>query len=268
MIHVAIFGLGLIGGSLALALRARAVRVTGIDRGEVIQREEVRVVADVVIDTTDDRAVREAYQGVDLVVLAAPIAGIRAELGRALASAAVVTDVGSTKREIVRDAGAATHFVPGHPLAGGSESGAEHARGDLFHARRWILCPEGSSPAALERVETLVDLVGAQSLRLGVDAHDRAVAVTSHVPQLLASALVLLSERHQSGVAEGPGFASTTRIAGGNPEIWRDILATNADSIASVLGELAGELAALSKALEKGESDSALAVIAAARRSK
>jgi prephenate dehydrogenase len=266
MRHVAICGIGLIGGSLALALRGRGVRVTGIDRDDVIQDVIVQGITDSVVDRADDSAVRAVYASVDLVVLCAPIAGIRSELGRALGSAAVVTDVGSTKREIVTDAAHARHFVGGHPLAGGSEAGAASARGDLFHGRRWVLCPEDADSAAVEQVEALVSLVGAEPARMTAAAHDRAVAITSHLPQLLASALVGLSERHQSGLAEGPGFASTTRIAGGNPQIWRDILVTNADAVAAVLAELITDLETVQRSLERGEADAALSLVEAARR--
>lgn len=259
--RVAIFGLGLVGGSLGLALKGRGVHVTGVELTDVIEHAAVRAVADVVIDAADDVAVRAAYASVDLVVLAAPVGAIISELPRAVACAPAVTDAGSTKRAIARAAKDAAHFVPGHPMAGGSESGAEHARGDLFRERRWILCPEGRATTALEMTETMLTLVGAELVCLTAEDHDRSVALTSHAPQLLASLLVVLAERHRSTSTTGSGFWAMTQTAGANPTIWRDILATNGDYIAEALRDLGGELANIA-----ADPSAGLAIIEEARR--
>lgn len=264
--NVAIFGLGLIGGSLGLALKARGVRVVGVERSDMLQRAEVRAVSGSVIDRADDSAVRAAYAAADLVVLAAPVSAIVAELPRALASATAVTDVGSTKRVIAAASNGAPHFVPGHPMAGGSSSGAEHSRSDLFQGRRWILCSEGRSAAVVERVEELLTLVGAVVVRLDAVDHDRAVAVTSHVPQLLASWLVVLAERRGSTPVSGAGFAAATQTAGANPTIWRDILATNGDFIGEALTDLGGEIARIAQQLKAGDPSSGVELIEEARR--
>jgi prephenate dehydrogenase len=259
--RVAIFGLGLVGGSLGLALKGRGVHVTGIELGELVGHAAVRAVADEVIDSKNDDAVRAAYAGADLCVLAAPVNAIVSEIPRAIASAPAVTDAGSTKRVIAAAAKEAAHFVPGHPMAGGSESGAEHARGDLFRRRPWILCPDGRAPLAIETTEAMLTLVGAEPVRLSAEEHDRSVAFTSHAPQLLASLLVVIAERRGNTSTAGAGFWAMTQAAGGNPAIWRDILATNADFIADALRELGSELASIATDAAVG-----LAIIEEARR--
>lgn len=262
---VAICGLGLVGGSLGLALKGRGVQVIGVELSENVERAAVRAVADSVIDGGDDARVRAAYAEADLVVLAAPVSAIVSELGRAVESAPVVTDAGSTKR-VIAAASSAPHFVPGHPLAGGSESGAEHARGDLFQKRRWILCPDGRSAAAVERTEQMVTLVDGEIVRTSAEEHDRSVAATSHAPQLLASLLVVLAARRHDTQSAGRGFWAMTQTAGGNPAIWRDILATNGDFIAEVLGELGGDIASIAAGLKTGDPTAGLRVIEEARR--
>ncbi len=230
MNEVAILGLGLVGGSLAHACRARSLRVIGIDRANVLALPEARAAADVLVDVADDSAVRNALGAADLVVLAAPVSAIVSELPRALEAAALVTDCGSTKREIVYAAGSAAHFVGGHPLAGGTDAGVVHARADLFEGCRWILCPETATPEAVRTVEEFVRSLGAEVVFLSAKAHDQSVALTSHVVQLVGSALVLAAEKRGAEIAAGPGFVGATQGAGGNPDVWRDILATNADS--------------------------------------
>jgi prephenate dehydrogenase len=259
--RIAIFGLGLVGGSLGLALKGRGVHVTGIELGELVEHAAVQAVADEVIDATNDVAVRAAYASVDLCVLAAPVSAIVSELPRAIASAPAVTDTGSTKRVISAAAKDVAHFVPGHPMAGGSESGAEHARGDLFRERPWILCSHGRAAAAIETTEAMLTLVGAQLVRLSAEEHDRSVAFTSHAPQLLASLLVMLAERRGNMSTAGTGFWTMTQNAGANPAIWRDILATNGDFIAEALRELGSELASAAT-----DPSAGLAIIEEARR--
>lgn len=263
---VAIFGLGLVGGSLGLALKGRGVHVTGVELGSNVSVAAVRAVADTVIDSGDDSAVRAAYASVDLVVLATPVSSIVSELPRALDSAPAVTDAGSTKRVIAAASGASAHFVPGHPLAGGSSSGAEHARGDLFHGRRWVLCPDARDAQAVERTEEMVTLVGAEIVRMSVEDHDRSLAATSHVPQLLASLLVVLAARRGNASTTGTGFAVMTQTAGANPAIWRDILATNGDFIAHALNDLGGELGEMARGLLEGDPSAGVSVIEEARR--
>jgi prephenate dehydrogenase len=253
MKQVTVLGLGLIGGSVGLALRERdpELRVVGIDRPEVVSNVAAIRVAHELIDHGDSARV-EAALAADLVVLAAPVSVIRQQLPAALDRALVVMDCGSTKRaicEVVAQHPRRSQFVPGHPMAGLPEGGIEQARADLFEGRRWILCPERSAPEALARAEEVVRAVGAAVVHLSADEHDRAVARTSHVPQLLASALLASAASAGAERAAGPAFASATRVAGGPEAMWNDIFVTNADEIAKALAELVGELDAVQREL-------------------
>jgi prephenate dehydrogenase len=152
-------------------------------------------------------------------------------------------------------------------MAGSQDGGAEHASAGLFRQRPWILCPEGSAPDALERVEAFVRGLGAVPRRLSAAAHDRAVALTSHVPQLLASALACRAAERAVEAAAGPGFESATRVAGGGEAMWRDILATNADEVEAALAEVVNELAKARAGLRRVPPDlaGALALLERAR---
>ena len=206
-------------------------------------------------------------------MLSAPVRVILAQLGRTLDYGAVVTDCGSTKREISQ--ALAQHpgrarFVPGHPMAGFPEGGAAHAKADLFVGRRWILCPEASSNEARREVEALVQLVGAEPVEMSPAAHDRAVALASHVPQLLGSVLRATATEVGADAAAGPGFASATRVAGGSPAIWGDIFSSNADQICWALKCVTQELEQVIAGLERDPPDTgpALALLARARRAR
>jgi prephenate dehydrogenase len=259
-VRLAIVGFGLIGGSLALAARGRAIasHVVGVDRADVLAAPEAKVAADELIDVTDDERVRDALRAAELVVVATPVGAIEAVIGEMLDVAAIVTDCGSTKRAILAAAARSSRrsrFVPGHPMAGLPQGGIQRARPDLFEGRPWLLCPEQSDADAVSTVERLVSGVGAEPLRLGAEEHDRAVALTSHLPQLLASALAVLAETRRAGVAAGPAFESATRVAGGGESMWRDILATNADEVSAVIDALGAELEVVSRALRRQPPD-------------
>jgi prephenate dehydrogenase len=255
-----VVGFGLIGGSLALAARARgaASHIVAIDRSDVIASERARALADARCDASDDVGVRRCLSEADLVVVATPVGAIEAMIGEILDVARAVTDCGSTKRAIVHRAEGSSRrarFVPGHPMAGLPSGGIEHARADLFVGRPWLVCPDGSDADVLEIVERLICSVGAEPHRLSIDAHDRAVALTSHLPQLLASALSVLAEKQGAMVAAGPAFESATRVAGGGEAMWRDILATNADEVCAVIDALALELEEVTRGLKRDPPD-------------
>lgn len=269
--RVVIVGLGLIGGSMARALRERlpALGLVGVDRPEVIAADTARQLVDRSIADADASEVERAFADADLVFLAAPINGIRRWLGPALARGALVTDCGSTKRELASAAQAVLHggrFVPGHPMAGAG--GGRTTTPDLFVGRPWLLCPEGVEPDALEAVERLVTLVGGRAVHMTAARHDRAVALTSHLPRLMASVLTTLVERDGAVAAAGPAFERMLRGAGGSPEMWRDVLQSNADEVARALREMLGELAACADQLEGGELERSLATLAAAERAR
>jgi prephenate dehydrogenase len=275
MKRLAIFGFGLIGASIAAAVRkaAPAIELTGIDLPSAIGSAEVRALTDEQIDSSDRGRVQNSVARADLCVLAAPVSVIRSELPALLESAQVITDCGSTKRSIaaaVSGSSRARRFVPGHPMAGGPEGGAAFARADLFEQQSWLLCPENCDPDALARVERLVALVGAKSVHLSLEAHDRAVAYTSHAPQLLASALSVLATRAHAVAAAGPAYRATTRSAGGAEVMWRDIFAANADEISAALRKLAAELDGVAQGLEASPPDlgAALALLSQARQAR
>lgn len=273
--QLTIFGPGLIGGSIALGARARGLarRVVVIDRdaGRKYSEEERSRVADEWIRSSDSDAVLEAYSSSSLVVLASPVHSIIAELPRALGTGAVVTDAGSTKSAIVKAARACAgggRFVAGHPMAGHPEGGLINASPELFVGKRWLLCSEGADADAKRRVADFARGLGALVVELDASDHDRSVALTSHVPQLYASALAALAEERGATAAAGPGFASATRVAGGAEVIWRDIFETNGAAIAEVLGLLAEELGSVAGALGRGDADEAIRLLDRARRAR
>jgi prephenate dehydrogenase len=269
---VTILGLGVIGGSMARALRARlpGLRLIGVEREEVVAAVGAGDLVDDCLCERDEGAVERAFASSQLVFLAAPISGITRWLGRALEHAPLVTDCGSTKRELVRaarESPGASRFVPGHPMAGAGAAQAA-AEPELFVGRPWLLCPEGVDPGALRSVERLVSLVGALPVHMSAAEHDRAVALTSHVPRLVASALTVLVERERAFAAGGPAFERQLRSAGGAPEMWRDVLRSNADEVARALRLMLAELEACSQELERGELGRSLGTLAGAEAAR
>ena len=241
--RIAIVGLGLIGGSLALAVRERwpSGLLIGVDRNDVLEKAMVLHAIDVAAD--DLVVIAEA----DLVVLAAPVReNIRllAELPAHVTGTTVVTDVGSTKRAIVESARALPSnftFVGGYPLGGAARGGIDHARADLFVGRPWLFTPDGGAGDPLDRLFEFARAVGALPRMLDPVEHDRLLAYISHLPQLVASALMHIvgGGADADGLAlSGRGLGDTTRLASSPAEIWRDITATNADHLGAALDEL------------------------------
>lgn len=267
--RVALVGVGLIGGSLGMALRSGHLAVSVVGVGRDRERLEKAQSLGAIDDIAGDLA--PGVADADLVVLATPVRQILADverLGPHLARGAIVTDVGSTKTEIARRADATLApgvFVAGHPMAGSERSGVEAANPDLFRQAVWALTPTAATNAdALDRVETMAKAVGARVLVLDPDAHDRAVAVTSHLPHVLAYALSSLAGReaertaHLYDLAAG-SFASATRVAQSPPELWRDVALTNRTALAQSVRSFCAELEAVVSALEAGDDDVVLA---------
>jgi prephenate dehydrogenase len=259
--RIAIVGLGLVGGSSALAARQLWPKalVIGVDRGSVLEQAVTRHAIDVAAEEL--MIVSEA----ELVILAAPVQAnleALAALPEWIQGEAVVTDVGSTKRAVVEAARTLPPrltFVGGHPLAGAARSGLEYARADLFEKRPWIFTPDGERGAeALEKLMRFVAGLGAQPKILdSAAAHDHLLAFLSHLPQLTASALMsVVGERAgEEGLAlAGRGLVDTTRLASSPSSIWRDICATNADEIGDALDRLIASLSALRGSLTSGET--------------
>jgi prephenate dehydrogenase len=264
---VGIVGLGLIGGSIALAAREiwPTSLVIGVDNKDVLETAMRLHAIDVAAD--DPVVLAEA----DLVILAAPVRQNIELLGlldENVQQAAVVTDVGSTKRAVVDAArGLPTRFrfIGGHPLGGAAKGGLEHARADLFAGRPWLLTPaeglsrrsEAGDPGdAVEKLSAFVRALGAEPRLMDVATHDRLLAFLSHLPQLTASALMgVVGEAVGSdGLAlSGRGLADTTRLASSPADIWKDIAATNADQIGPALDALIAVLQALRSDLPKGD---------------
>lgn len=249
---IGIVGLGLIGGSIAL--RARELwptsLVIAVDNKDVLETAMRLHAIDVAAD--DLIVLAEA----DVVILAAPVKqniALVAELDEYVRTPAVVTDTGSTKRDIAEAARALPArftFVGGHPLAGAARGGLEHARPDLFAGRPWLLT------ARSEPLESFVRALGAEPKTIAADAHDRMLAFLSHLPQLTASALMAVVGEGvgTEGLSlAGRGLADTTRLASSPAEIWRDIAATNADEIGPALDLLIERLQTLRRDLPDGE---------------
>ena len=250
----AIIGLGLIGGSLARDLAARGVRVFADDRDEASVRTA--------IEQGIARPLRWD-EPVDVVVLAVPVLAARKllhEVAGRRHDVRLITDVGSTKRSIVRAAEGleiATRFVGSHPLAGDHRSGWDVSRTGLFEGARVYLSPTRSTDAdALELARELWTMVGAVPEVMDAAEHDRRLAWTSHLPQAVSTALArALAE---SGIARselGPGGRDVTRLAGSSPEIWTDILLDNADAILPAMDGVEVELRALRQAVASGDRD-------------
>ncbi len=256
---VAIAGLGLIGGSIALAARQHwpTALVIGLDRSEVLEKAMLLHAID--IAASDPVVIADA----DLIILAAPIEaniGLLGGLEGNVVRSAVVTDVGSTKRATVdaaRQLPSRLSFVGGHPLGGAPRSGIEHARPDLFVDRPWVFTPEGAETSKpLERLCDFVEVLGAKPQVMSPLEHDRQLAMVSHLPQLTVSALM-----HVVGTAAGVpglkltgrGFFDTTRLASSSADIWQDICRSNADQIRTAIDVLITQLESMQRALDKDD---------------
>jgi len=245
--RIAVLGVGLIGGSIGLAARERlGSEVSGYDPDPGTLDRALTTGA---IDVAAPSAT-EACAGAEAVFCAAPVAKL-AELAAAALSAsgpdAVVTDVGSTKRDIVAALGSDQRFIGGHPLAGAETAGVENARADLFEGARWYLTPKsgGSSGILYDRLQRTIAGLGARVQAIDAEAHDRLMATVSHLPHVVANVLVTQAAEELTRDSErmpevGPSFRDTTRVAGANPPIWGDIFASNRDAVAAA-AELAAE---------------------------
>lgn len=251
---VAIVGVGLIGGSIGLALRQRqlAKNVVGIGRRQASLRIARRVGA--VSHTTIDlnKGVAEA----DLVVVCTPVGQIVEHVRQAAqhcAERTLLTDAGSTKQAIVAaldtGLGHGCRFLGSHPVAGSEKTGATYASADLFEGRLAILTPTKNTRAEdFDALENFWQSLGSVVVQMTPEEHDRALALTSHLPHVAAAALVLTLPEVFFRLA-GTGMLDTTRVAGGDPELWRQILATNRDNVLMALEQYGAKLASLHAAL-------------------
>ncbi len=277
--RVAVIGVGLIGGSFALALKAAGAcaHIVGAGRSEANLRAALDRGA--IDSVASDPAA--AARGADLVLVATPVAQFKqvfASLAPALGPRALVTDAGSTKRDVVAAAranlaGGLPRFVPAHPIAGGEESGVRAARADLFRAKRVVLTPFAENdPEDVARAEAAWLLCGARVFRMSTEEHDAVFAAVSHLPHVLAFALVHeLAGRSNSdqlfAYAAG-GFRDFTRIASSDPEMWRDICAANRDALLSELDRYLGKLGGVRGDLAAGDGAALERLFTAARAAR
>lgn len=256
----AIIGVGLIGGSIGMALRRSGLAqfVVGVEpeRARIWAARDAGAIDYLVTDWG------KATADADLVVISTPVGHILEIIKDVLAWAkpgAVVTDVGSTKSAIVQKAGESAFFVGGHPMAGSERAGVEAARADLFQGATWALTPTGhTDPRALALVEKLAQSVGARTLTLTAHAHDAMTAVTSHLPHVLASSLMRQATQAQQAYPDiahlsAGSFADGTRVAASSPAIWRDVCLSNKDALLGAVREFRGQLDTLEAALDAGD---------------
>ncbi|WP_250465321.1 MULTISPECIES: prephenate dehydrogenase/arogenate dehydrogenase family protein [unclassified Caballeronia] len=277
-----IFGVGLIGGSLARALRERAGiegRVVGVGRSlRSVERALELGVIDEAVALDDDAALARALHGADLVLIAAPVAQTEPLLARIaplLEARTIVTDAGSTKSDVVAAARAAlgvklAQFVPGHPIAGRESSGVDAALPDLYVDRNVVLCPLAeNAPADVDRIAAMWRATGAAVHRMSETQHDRVFASVSHLPHVLSFALV--EQILQAPDAElkfsfaAGGFRDFTRIAASSPEMWRDICVANRAALLAELDDYAAVLARFRAAIDASDGAALEAAFARSR---
>jgi cyclohexadieny/prephenate dehydrogenase len=265
--RLALIGFGLIGGSIARAARAQGLvgEIVATARSE---KTRVRVkelgLADRVVETN-----AEAVQGADLVILCIPVGAcgpVAQETAPHLAAGAIVSDVGSVKGAVVKEMAphlpATTHFVPAHPVAGTEHSGPDSGFAELFINRWCILTPpEGTDPAAVEKLRAFWTALGARVETMTPDHHDLVLAITSHLPHLIAYTIVgtadELAQVTESEVIKfsAGGFRDFTRIAASDPTMWRDVFLSNKEAVLEMLGTFNEDLSKLTRAIRRGDGD-------------
>jgi len=277
--NLSIIGVGLIGGSLARALRkAKLVgRVTGCNRSEKTLKKAVE------LDVIDDYFlnISEAVKDADLIVIGTPLSvseKILPDVADSMSVNSILTDVGSVKGGIVNVARKALaekfpNFVPGHPIAGTEKNGVEASYEDLFVDHRVILTPlEETSPKAHELVTQMWKSVGAEVVDLDIKHHDEVLAATSHLPHMLAYALVdclaSMQERDEIFEYAAGGFADFTRIASSSPDMWHDICFSNREALIRTLEIFSSHINNIKSAIEESESDELLKTFRRAKEAR
>ena len=263
--RVALIGLGLVNSSLARVLRqkAPATEIVGCARSQatIDKATELGFVDRVTLDPAD------AVEGCDLVVLGSPVgtfAPLAAKIGPHLAEGATLTDVGSVKKAVFAAVSPhvppGVHLIPGHPVAGTEHSGPEAGFAEMFEGRWCILTPPpDADPAAVERVAALWRMAGMSVELMSADHHDAVLAITSHLPHLIAYNIVGtvtdLEEETKEEVFKyaAAGFRDFTRIAASDPIMWRDIFLTNREAVLEMLGRFSEDLSALQRAIRRGD---------------
>ncbi len=277
--RLAIVGVGLIGGSLARALRraGKRLEIVGYGRNHLNLQRALELG---VIDRFETR-LADAVQGADMIVVAVPVgsmARVLGELAPHVGADAVITDVGSTKGSVIDDARAALgeilpQFVPGHPIAGNERRGVEASTAGLFEDRAVLLTPVSETrPIALARVRAMWQTAGARVIEMDAPRHDRILAATSHLPHVLAYTLVETLAGMDDGeeifnYAAG-GFRDFTRIASSDPLMWRDICVANRDAILAALEAYRRRLDEVSQAIERADGDALIRLFERAKAAR
>ena len=263
--RVALIGMGLIGSSIARAVRAQGASrsIVATARSQATRRRVAELgLADQVVETN-----AAAVEGADLVILCIPVGAagaVAAQISAHLAANATVSDVGSVKGAVMRDVlphiPAGVHFVPAHPVAGTENSGPDAGFAELFVNRWCILTPAADTdPAAVQRLEKFWRLLGANVEIMSAEHHDLVLGITSHLPHLIAYTIVgtadELSQVTRSEVLQfsAGGFRDFTRIAASDPTMWRDVFLANKDAVLEMLGRFQEDLAALTRAIRRGD---------------
>ena len=265
--RIALIGFGLIGGSIA-----RAARAQGLAKEIVATARSARTRARVTELGIVDRVVEtnvEAVHGADLVILCIPVGAcgpVAAEIAAHLKPGAIVSDVGSVKAAVVKDMAphlpASAHFVPAHPVAGTENSGPDSGFAELFINRWCILTPpEGVAPEAVEKLRAFWAAIGAKVEIMTPEHHDLVLAITSHLPHLIAYTIVgtadELAQVTSSEVIKfsAGGFRDFTRIAASDPTMWRDVFLANKDAVLEMLGTFNEDLSKLTRAIRRGDGE-------------
>jgi cyclohexadieny/prephenate dehydrogenase len=265
--RLALIGVGLIGSSIARAARAEGVvrSIVATARSGATRRRVAELgIVDQVIETN-----AAAVEGADLVIVCVPVGqcgAVAAEIGAHLKPDATVSDVGSVKGSIIKDMGrhlpARVHFVPAHPVAGTEHSGPDAGFAELF-VNRWCILtpPEGVDAQAVERLAAFWSALGANVETMSAEHHDLVLAITSHVPHLIAYSIVGTADDLQTVTRSevmkfsAGGFRDFTRIAASDPTMWRDVFLHNKDAVLEMLGRLNEDLSALTRAIRWGDGD-------------
>jgi cyclohexadieny/prephenate dehydrogenase len=265
--RLALIGVGLIGSSIARAARAAGVvrSIAATARSGATRRRVAELgIADQVAETN-----AAAVEGADLVILCVPVGqcgAVAAEIGPHLMAGATVSDVGSVKGSVIRDMGphlpAGVHFVPAHPVAGTEHSGPDAGFAELF-VNRWCILtpPDHADPAAVERLAAFWRALGANVDTMAAEHHDLVLAITSHVPHLIAYSIVGTADDLQAVTRSevmkfsAGGFRDFTRIAASDPTMWRDVFLHNRDAVLEMLGRFNEDVAALARAIRWGDGD-------------
>jgi prephenate dehydrogenase len=264
MPSVAILGTGLIGASVGLALKEQGWTTIGWDPSpEALEQAAERHAADVIAPS-----VSQAIEGVDLVVLAGPLDANVATL-RGLDTDALVTDVTSVKLPMVTSAPAGLRFVGGHPMAGREHAGPGAASPALFRGAPWVICDDRASPEDLDQLMAIVKSVGANPVVMSAERHDRVVAAVSHLPHLLAVALVnTVSGNRDAEELLAGSFRDLTRVASAESTWWPEILISNADAVTAAIDDLVGSLEDLRGRVVAGDTTGLASQLEEARISR